>query len=142
LYIFLLCNHNVLSKLVFCVMQHFFSLLGKKINEFDISMYDWPCGVFSYFGFLFCYKQGVKVIFQYFWFWSTRLKFQVNPTIELKVMVDSVKLNNRYNYSKILIFLFNIFWIVLIAISLLGSRVSGSSGVAKTITSVVLEFLL
>jgi hypothetical protein len=117
-----------------------FFFVGKEINEFDISMYNWPCGVFSYFGFLFCYKQGVKVIFQYFWFWSTRLKFQVNPTIELEVMVDSVKLNNMHNYSKILIFLFNSFWIVSIAINLLGSRVSGSSRLAKTITSIVLEF--
>ena len=32
-------------------------------NKFDLSRYNWPCGIFIYFGFLFLYNQWVQVCF-------------------------------------------------------------------------------
>ena len=39
--------------------------------------------------------------------------FQPDPTDGLKIMIVALKVDNRHNYAKIQIFLFNLFWIVL-----------------------------
>jgi hypothetical protein len=57
----LIDNLLLLNNLDFYLVQITFFLLGQRSTT-NLSRYNWPCGIFAYFRFLFHYKKWIQVL--------------------------------------------------------------------------------